>query len=332
MLVNPSVQPQSSITAQPAPPQSEVGREAVVRSDLPPVVQPQESSSSQNQRLETDQRFAQDLAEQAVVDDQAAQAQQTNQQSQDSSLEQRLASERATEEQVAEQQRQQDDAIIRQLKSRDREVRVHEAAHAAVGGRYAGSPSFQYERGPDGVNYAVSGEVSISVSKVAGDPEATLEKAKVIRAAALAPAEPSAQDRRVAAEASQLQVEARSDIQAQKIAAEQDRRDRIEASRQEAAEDERVEDEQVSEDVEVNIEEVSVADTTVSVGGDQSAGDGGDDERASGESNEASEKTAKDQLEEILLGNQSVPQALNQAGLVDTQNPYGKSGLIEYIV
>jgi len=36
---------------------------------------------------------------------------------------------------------------IRELQLRDREVRAHEAAHAAAGGAYAGSPTYTFERG-----------------------------------------------------------------------------------------------------------------------------------------------------------------------------------------
>jgi SprA-related family len=113
----------------------------------------------------------------------------------------------------AEQQRlDQEQQQVRQLAARDAEVRAHERAHSSVGGALAGAPRYDYERGPDGVNYAVSGEVSINVSAVEGDPEATLEVARQVRQAALAPAEPSAQDRRVAARASQLEIEARQDL------------------------------------------------------------------------------------------------------------------------
>ena len=105
-----------------------------------------------------------------------------------------------------------DQQRIQQLSSRDREVRNHERAHAAVGGQYAGAPRYQYERGPDGVNYAISGEVAISTGAVNGDPQATIDKAQVIRRAALAPAEPSPQDRRVAAQATQMEVQARAEL------------------------------------------------------------------------------------------------------------------------
>lgn len=98
------------------------------------------------------------------------------------------------------------------LKARDREVRAHEAAHQAVGGQYAGSISYVYERGPDGAQYAVGGEVSIDTSPVQGDPQATIEKMRTVRAAALAPAEPSPQDRAVAAEAMQLMLQAQSEL------------------------------------------------------------------------------------------------------------------------
>lgn len=86
---------------------------------------------------------------------------------------------------------------VQQLQTRDREVRAHEAAHAAVGGQYAGSPSYSYQKGPDGRSYAVGGEVSISVS-AEPTPEATIRKMEIVRHAALAPAEPSPQDRQVA--------------------------------------------------------------------------------------------------------------------------------------
>ena len=100
---------------------------------------------------------------------------------------------------------------INALSARDREVRAHEQAHVAAGGQYAGAAQYQFERGPNGVNYAVSGEVSISVGKEA-TPEETLQKAQIVRRAALAPAEPSPQDRRVAAQATRMESEARQEI------------------------------------------------------------------------------------------------------------------------
>ncbi|MFW6387265.1 MAG: putative metalloprotease CJM1_0395 family protein [Thermodesulfobacteriota bacterium] len=101
---------------------------------------------------------------------------------------------------------------VQELKQRDQKVRTHEAAHAAVGGEYAGAPSLEYETGPDGRRYAVSGEVNIDLSEVKGDPQETIDKMEQVQAAALAPAQPSAQDRRVAARAAQIAAQARMDM------------------------------------------------------------------------------------------------------------------------
>lgn len=107
------------------------------------------------------------------------------------------------------QQQRLEQLEITKLASRDQEVRTHEQAHAAVGGRYASAPSYTYERGPDGKRYAIAGEVGIDAGAVPNDPEATLRKMEVVIRAALAPAEPSAQDRQVAAQAQVSMVEAR---------------------------------------------------------------------------------------------------------------------------
>ncbi len=90
---------------------------------------------------------------------------------------------------------------VQKLKQRDREVRAHEAAHKAAGGSIAGAPSFETTTGPDGRSYAVAGEVSIDTSPVPNNPEATIRKMEIVRRAALAPSQPSGQDRQVAADA-----------------------------------------------------------------------------------------------------------------------------------
>lgn len=110
------------------------------------------------------------------------------------------------------QQLRQEQLEIAELASRDREVRAHEQAHAAVGGAYAGAPTYTYSRGPDGKRYAIGGEVSIDSSPIPNDPEATLRKMELVQRAALAPAEPSAQDRRVAAQAAAQATQARAEL------------------------------------------------------------------------------------------------------------------------
>ena len=114
------------------------------------------------------------------------------------------------------EQQESEQKMIEQLSARDREVRAHEQAHAAVGGQYAGSPAYTYQRGPDGVSYAIGGEVQIDTSPIPNDPEATLRKAEQIARAASAPAEPSGQDRAVAAQAAKMAQQARVEI-SQKI-------------------------------------------------------------------------------------------------------------------
>jgi hypothetical protein len=104
-------------------------------------------------------------------------------------------------------------AEIAALAKADREVRAHEQAHlAAAGAHVTSGPAYQYRTGPDGKRYAVAGEVGIDVAPVAGNPEATIRKAQVIQAAANAPADPSGQDRAVAAQAARMEAKARLEL------------------------------------------------------------------------------------------------------------------------
>lgn len=156
-----------------------------------PVDRPQRDEAASNQtRQETEQ-----VAERAPADQQAPA---------DKSVDQGIA---LNTEETRE---------LEQLKSRDREVRAHESAHKNAAGSLArGGASFEYANGPDGRRYAVGGEVSIDVSKANGDPQATIAKAQTIRRAALAPAQPSSQDFSVAANAGQLEAEARAELATQ---------------------------------------------------------------------------------------------------------------------
>lgn len=108
---------------------------------------------------------------------------------------------------------QDEKQLVEQLEKIDTEVRAHEMAHIAAGGQYITSgATFSYQQGPDGRNYAVGGEVSIDTSPEPGDPEATLQKMRQVRAAALAPAEPSAQDIKVASKAASQAAKAMAEI------------------------------------------------------------------------------------------------------------------------
>lgn len=101
-----------------------------------------------------------------------------------------------------EQQRE-----VAELRQRDAHVRAHEAAHQAAGGDLTGPASFSYQLGPDGRSYAVGGEVPI-LSRTGRTPDETISIARRVRAAALAPSDPSAADLAAAAAASQLELRA----------------------------------------------------------------------------------------------------------------------------
>ena len=147
-----------------------------------------------------------------LSDEQAVEQRQQGSEGSDS--EQQQASEDTPEEEQDQQQLELEQQQIEELKARDTEVRVHEQAHASVGGQYAGSPSYEYQRGPDDTNYAVDGEVQIDVSEIPGDPQATIDKMQTVRAAALAPAEPSSADRAIAADATQKMAAAQAELSA----------------------------------------------------------------------------------------------------------------------
>jgi hypothetical protein len=105
-----------------------------------------------------------------------------------------------------------EEARVRDLKRRDAEVRTHEMAHVAAGGNLVqGGANFDYETGPDGKRYAVGGNVSIDTSP-GNTPEDTLIRAQTIRRAAMAPANPSPQDRQVAAQAIGMETGARKEL------------------------------------------------------------------------------------------------------------------------
>jgi hypothetical protein len=118
----------------------------------------------------------------------------------------------AGEKEVNEKAGIEADPNLQKLKATDAHVRSHEAAHlAAGGGVVTGGASFSYEKGSDERMYAVGGEVPIDTSE-ASTPEATVQKARQIAAAAMAPADPSPQDYRVAASALIMEMQAKIEV------------------------------------------------------------------------------------------------------------------------
>ena len=117
-----------------------------------------------------------------------------------------------------QEQQQRQEQQVQDLIERDQEVRTHEQAHQSAGGEYASSPTYQFTQGPDGKRYATGGEVQIDTSAVPGDPAATIAKMQQIRSAALAPAEPSAQDLAVARSAAASEAKARKELMTEQSA------------------------------------------------------------------------------------------------------------------
>lgn len=96
---------------------------------------------------------------------------------------------------------------LTKLKKTDADVKAHEQAHlSAASGISASAPSYTYEEGPDGQKYAVGGEVNVSFDET-GDPEKDKASAETMKRAALAPADPSSQDRAVARNADKMIAE-----------------------------------------------------------------------------------------------------------------------------
>lgn len=108
------------------------------------------------------------------------------------------------------QQDAQIQAEVARLKSTEEKVKAHEAAHKSAGGTLTGPISYTYTRGPDGRSYITGGEVPIAISS-GKTPQETINRMQQVIQAALAPSDPSPQDRAVAAQAAAQQQQARQD-------------------------------------------------------------------------------------------------------------------------
>lgn len=200
----------ASYSSLPARPVSSDSSPELARSDFAPATPVQavaavNSAPSQSAEVEAQSSAKPNASERSTPDSDKTQAADKTQ----AETQTEAASKRDAHSQpISEAELRQ----IEKLSSRDREVRAHEQAHAAVGGRFAGAPSYSFKRGPDGRSYAVGGEVGIDTGAVKGDPLATLRKMEQVQRAALAPADPSAQDRRVAAQAATMAMRAQAEL------------------------------------------------------------------------------------------------------------------------
>ncbi len=93
----------------------------------------------------------------------------------------------------------------------EQKVKAHELAHKTAGGELAGPVRYKYTKGPDGKLYITGGEVPLRL-KEGRTPEETIEIAQKVKRAALAPMNPSPQDRAVAAKATAMEMKARIEM------------------------------------------------------------------------------------------------------------------------
>ncbi|BBM85911.1 putative metalloprotease CJM1_0395 family protein [Candidatus Uabimicrobium amorphum] len=130
----------------------------------------------------------------------------------------KLASEKKLEMKPISEMNMSEKRKLEKLKLRDQEVRTHEQAHVAAGGKYIKSAiHYDYQVGPDGRKYAVGGNVKIDSQPVPNQPQETIAKMQVVRKAALAPAQPSSADHQVAQKASSEEAKARQELAQKKL-------------------------------------------------------------------------------------------------------------------
>lgn len=90
---------------------------------------------------------------------------------------------------------------LSQLKQTEQEVIAHENAHKSAGAGVTGAVTYTHTTGPDDQRSINGGEVAIQMPATNGESDETIVLLERVRQAALAPAEPSSQDLRVAASA-----------------------------------------------------------------------------------------------------------------------------------
>lgn len=99
---------------------------------------------------------------------------------------------------------------LSELRNIDSKVRSHEAAHQS-GPAAAGGASFTYAKGPDGVMYAVAGEVPVRI-ETGSNPQETISNLQGVVSTALAPADPSPQDIAIASKARVMMMKAQQEL------------------------------------------------------------------------------------------------------------------------
>lgn len=146
-----------------------------------------------------------------LKEDELRNSQLTDAQKLDKKIQEESEDKKIKEPNAADKLSEDEERLVRDLASRDSEVRAHEAAHQAAGGGMVGAASYTYQQGPDGKMYAIGGEVSVSM-KAGSTPEETIANAKQIAIAAMAAGNPSPQDFAVASSARVMEMKAQQQL------------------------------------------------------------------------------------------------------------------------
>ena len=110
---------------------------------------------------------------------------------------------------------EEDEEEIAELEEQDEEVKTEQSKQLSAVGQYATGVVYEYEVGPDGEIYAVDGHVSVDTSSIEGDPKASIQKARALKAAMMSGSEFSSSEAAVVQEASQMEAEAMAEIAAE---------------------------------------------------------------------------------------------------------------------
>lgn len=102
--------------------------------------------------------------------------------------------------------------VVASMERKDRAVRAEEYAKAARLGQHGrGSPRFKFETGPNGHRYATEGQLAVN-TREGSTPEVSIRKARAIKSASLTVGKVTTTDRKMAAQALLLEMQARSKI------------------------------------------------------------------------------------------------------------------------
>ena len=101
----------------------------------------------------------------------------------------------------------------KQLELSQTQIQRHVESHLAVTvtTQHSSPPNYQYSS-LDGELYVVSDDVVFDTSSEPNDPQATLEKAQLIRMASMAPTDPTPQDRKASQQAIMMAAQEKSEI------------------------------------------------------------------------------------------------------------------------